>query len=277
MASVISDPNGRKRIQFVASDGSRRTLRLGKATVKQADTVRTHAEHIVTAKLTRTPVPQETALWLADLDDVMMDKLAAVGLVPPRASKALGAFLDAYIAERVDVKPATAIVYGHTRRCLIGHFGADKAMRDITLGDADAWRLSLIAQDLADNTVRRRCGIAKQFFHAAVRRKLIPTNPFSDLKAAVQANKAREFFITRDMATKVLDACPNAEWRLLFALSRYGGLRCPSEHLALMWEDVDWERGRITVHSPKNGASSGRGIADHADLPGIAAIPAGGV
>ena len=40
----------------------------------------------------------------------------------------------------------------------------------------------------------------------------------------------------------MLDACPDAQWRLLFALSRFGGLRCPSEHLGLRWQDVDWER-----------------------------------
>ncbi len=34
-------------------------------------------------------------------------------------------------------------------------------------------------------------------------------------------------------------------------MSRYGGLRCPSEHLSLTWGDVDWERDRITVRSPK--------------------------
>jgi len=28
-------------------------------------------------------------------------------------------------------------------------------------------------------------------------------------------------------------------------------LRCPSEHLGLRWGDVDWEKNRITVHSPK--------------------------
>ena len=49
----------------------------------------------------------------------------------------------------------------------------------------------------------------------------------------------------------MLDACPDAQWRLLFALSRFGGLRCPSEHLGLGLGDIDWERGRITVHSPK--------------------------
>ena len=49
----------------------------------------------------------------------------------------------------------------------------------------------------------------------------------------------------------MLEACPDAEWRLLFALSRFGGLRCPSEHLALRRGDVDWEGNRITVRSPK--------------------------
>jgi hypothetical protein len=37
----------------------------------------------------------------------------------------------------------------------------------------------------------------------------------------------------------------------LFALSRYAGLRCPSEHLALRWADIDWERNRMHVRSPK--------------------------
>ena len=35
------------------------------------------------------------------------------------------------------------------------------------------------------------------------------------------------------------------------ALSRYGGLRCPSEVLSLCWQDVDWEADRIIVQSPK--------------------------
>jgi len=61
------------------------------------------------------------------------------------------------------------------------------------------------------------------------------------------------------VAQKVLDACPDAEWRLLFALARYGGLRCPSEHLALRWSDVDWERGRMVVRSSKTEHHEGKG------------------
>src|SRR5581483_8650202 len=86
-------------------------------------------------------------------------------------------------------------------------------------------------------------------------------NPFADPDAKVpsQVNPAKQFFVTAEMAQRVLDTCPDAEWRLLFALSRYGGLRCPSEHLALTWQDVDWERGRFLVHSPKTEHHEGKG------------------
>jgi integrase len=39
---------------------------------------------------------------------------------------------------------------------------------------------------------------------------------------------------------------------LLLALARYGGLRCPSETLTLEWDDLDWDRQRMRVRSPKS-------------------------
>jgi hypothetical protein len=48
-------------------------------------------------------------------------------------------------------------------------------------------------------------------------------------------NKTRQRVISLEDAGKVLAACPDTQWRLLFALSRFGGRRCPSEHLALKW------------------------------------------
>ena len=91
----------------------------------------------------------------------------------------------------------------------------------------------------------------KAVFWAAQRRKLLTDNPFADLVSAVRGNPSRLYFVTRDEAGKVLDACPDAEWRLLFALARFGGVRTPSESLALKWGDVDWENNRIRVPSPK--------------------------
>lgn len=252
MASVTRETNGRRTIQFVGADKKRRSIRLGKVSQRTADAVKIRVESLNSAKIAGIPPDDDTTRWVASLDGAMLDKLAAVGLIATRDSSTLKAFLDAYVDGRFDVKGSTSTVYGHTRRNLVEYFGADKPLRDITPGDADNWRIWLAqSEGLADNTVRRRSGIAKQFFKAAVRRKLIAENPFADLVAAVRRNEKRYHFISRDDAQKVIDACPDAQWRLLFALSRYAGLRCPSEHLALRWEDVDFVSGRMTVHSPK--------------------------
>ena len=127
----------------------------------------------------------------------------------------------------------------------------------MTPGDADEYQ-AFLASKLADGTARRYCGRARQFFRAALRKRLIQENPFADLQGLnVRSNKAREFFVTRDVTRAVLavmvdaDESPLVAWQLIFALSRYGALRCPSEHTQLVWDDVDWEHDRFTVHSPK--------------------------
>lgn len=158
------------------------------------------------------------------------------------------------------------------RRNLVDYFGADRLLDAITLAEADDWRRWLGTakngdnskaggQGLSDNTVRHRCGVARQFFRDAVRRKLIDESPFAEMRGVVVcSNRSRDYFITWHEALEVLKACPDAQCRLLFALSRYGGLRCPSEHLALTWGDIDWQRGRITVRSSKTEHHEGKGI-----------------
>ncbi len=148
-------------------------------------------------------------------------------------------------------KPGTIRHLRQTENDLVEFFGTEKHLRDITPGDADEFRLHLMGRRLGENTIRRRCGRAKQFFRAALRRGLIANNPFADIATTVQANPSRYYFITREEALKVLDACPDAEWRLIFALARFGGLRTPSETLLLRWRDIDWDRGRFRVRSPK--------------------------
>lgn len=71
------------------------------------------------------------------------------------------------------------------------------------------------------------------------------------MKTAVTGNKAREYFLSRQDAEKLLEACPNIEWKLIFALARFGGLRTPSETLLLRWEDINWSENKMLVRSPK--------------------------
>ena len=85
-----------------------------------------------------------------------------------------------------------------------------------------------------------------------------------DVKAASQVNKKREYYVTREEIEKIIAACPDAEWRLIVALARYGGLRTPSETFALTWHGVDWERGRIRIESPKTACHEGK---DSREIP----------
>jgi len=71
------------------------------------------------------------------------------------------------------------------------------------------------------------------------------------VKGATEQNDNRWRFVDRETIVKVLDACPDVEWRLIVALARFGGVRTPSETLGLRWADIDWEQGRFTVTSPK--------------------------
>lgn len=215
MASIGKEAGGRKRILFVAPDGKRRTVRLGKTSIKQAEAFKIKLEALVAASFSRSMDP-ETARWVGELPDGMHGKLAAVGLVTPREPKPepeppvaaeprLCDFVDDYVRSRIDVKPNTRLSYGQGRKHLLAFFGPDKLLSEITPGDADAWRLYLLKRGLSEHTCRRMAGLASQFFRAAVRRRLISSNPFDDLKKSVKGNAAKFYFVTRQQAQRVLD------------------------------------------------------------------------
>lgn len=261
MSSITIESNGRRKIQFQLGDGKRRSYRLGKVTQREAESIQTHIDELVNSQLLSRSTRLETVAWVNRLSDPMHKRLSACGLTKPRAvdqQTNLGPFIDRYIEGRADIKPRTKINCDQAKKALIAFFGTDRSMTSITPGDADAFRQFLLKRGLAENTARRICGRARQYFRAAIRLELMTRNPFDGIKCAVGANLANRRFVTRADAQKVLDACPDNSWRLIFALSRFGGLRCPSEHLALKWEDIDWANDRMTIHSPKTEHHEGK-------------------
>ncbi len=258
MASISKSGNGLRTIQFVGGDGKRRSIRLGKVTQRQAEAVKYRVESLNAAMISKCPLDGDTAAWVAGIGDDLADKLAAVGLIPRRASSQLGEFLSSYITGRSDIKPRTRINLEACKARLVEFFGESKALNDISQGDADDWVIWLKGQ-YASGTTGRTIKRAKQFFKAAVRSRLIPSSPFADVKGSAVTDQTRRFFVTQDVTAKVLDACPDAEWRLIVALARYAGIRIPSELLLLEWSDVLWDQGKFRVRSPKTEHHEGKG------------------
>ena len=260
MASISKEKNGRRRILFMAPDGRRPTIRLGKVSQRAAESVKHHVERLIEARNLNRPMEPALAQWVADLEPWLAKRLAAVGLIPNPEAKptaTLGPFVESYIARRKDVSHHTVRAWRQTAKRLIAHFGADKPLAEITRGDAASWRLSLVAENMAEASVRKHCGFAKHFFARAVDHELIAVNPFDKLVSASVGNPTRQYFVTREAIAQVIEAAPDAQWRLIIALSRYGGLRCPSEHWALTWADVNWADNRMTVRSPKTARHAG--------------------
>ena len=114
---------------------------------------------------------------------------------------------------------------------------------------------------LGENTARRMTGFARQFINDAVEAELLTKNPFKvkELKVTVRGDAQGFQFISMEDTGKIIGACPDSQWRLIVALSRFGGLRTPSETLALRWSDVDWQANTIRVTSPKTAHHAGHG------------------
>jgi len=237
---------------------------LGGYSKRMAETVKDHVEHLLAAKGAGVAVDVHSAKWLATIGSDLRLKLVQADLIERSAvdngPTRLGEFIVDYLKHRADVKPGTQATYRQGQTSLIEFFGADRRLDSITAGDAERWRVWQATEgnqrdkerdDLADNTVRRRTGIVRQFFAHAVKRKLIPDNPFAGLPAAVHGNVKRQRFVTRDEITKALAATTCPQLRAVIALSRFAGLRVPSEIVALKWNDIDLEAGQMTIYSPK--------------------------
>lgn len=105
---------------------------------------------------------------------------------------------------------------------------------------------------MAQATANKHAKRVKKLFAEAVRDRLLRVSPADDQKIGGEVNRARDAYVTRQMAAAVLGQC-DQEWALIFGLCRFVGFRCPTEVLALRWQDVDWESSKLRVDSVKTG------------------------
>jgi integrase len=220
-------------------------------------------------------MPRQTALWLVDVGDTLNRKLVKAGLIDPvqdvepepePEQKTLAQFLDEHVEHGRTSKgkpaaPSTLVKWRPTVAYLKEQFSG-KLLRDITAEDAHQFRVWLdkrrIKQKTAgrkgkpmtENAKRRHIATCKMFFNAAKRRGLVESNPFEAQVSGTQPNRKRDYFVTPDQAAKLLNAAPDAQWRLLIALWRLAGLR-KMEVFKLTWGDVLRDEGKLRVHSSK--------------------------
>jgi integrase len=259
MASISTDPNGNITIQFIGADNRRRSIRPGKLNKKAANELKLKIEALNTLVIAKLPMDADTARWVASIGDDLAAKLAAVGLMPERQSETLGGFLNAYLARRsAGAKPNTVDNIRRVVNDLLAVHPATLGLRHFTSDHADKLHRWYTDKNLKPATIHRQLKFAKQFFADAVKRKLIHENPFALVKIPPGTPSAdRQRYIESADVERLIEAAHPA-LRIVLALARFAGLRCPDEVLLLKWEHVNLAVGRMTVTSPKTECHPGK-------------------
>jgi integrase len=283
MASVNRDSKG-WRILFVDPNGQRKQIRPGKGTNRAtAELIGRHIEQLVNWVASKGILSRQTAEWLGDIGDKMHAKLVKAGLVEKRTTVEtakpvfqLGAFLEEFRSDGLTktgekASELTVVKWRATIDSLVRFFGTDRDISTITHEDAHQFRKNLDerrikktkanpkGEPLAENSKRKHMDCAKVFFNGAKRRGLISVNPFEHQVSSTRPNRERDYFLKRSDAEKIIDACPDAEWRLLFSLWRFAGLR-KMEVFHLTWGDVLWNQGKMRVQISKTKHHEGKDV-----------------
>ena len=226
-------------------------IRLGDIGKKAAESICVHVTRLADLNAAGLPIDAESTSWLGRIGQELANKLAAADLIPERQSATLAKFVDDYLATRTDMRPNSLRIYRSARDSLVDYFGETCNLRDINAGQSVEWRQSMVNAGLAEATISKRVKNARMFFKIALKKGIVNVNPFTDVKAGGERNPSRIQFIERSTIETVLASTADPEWQLIIALSRFGGVRCPSETLNLKWTDINWEANRFIVPSSK--------------------------
>lgn len=254
MASIIKRKGGVKALQWYDGNKRRKTIGLGKMSMKQADQVATHIERLESAKAAGTTVERDTARWVGGIADTLHTKIAKHGLVQAREAATSPTIDELYEAFKKAIPGRSPRTYRNWRQSfdrLVGYFGTARTARSITETQADDWYATMVDK-YADSTYRKHVANIKTVWNWGLKREMVDGNPFSHIASSSVAGKTKHF-VERSTIDAVIAHCPDAEWRLIFALGRYAGMR-PCEFAALRIQDVNWEKPpTIALDSPKTG------------------------
>ncbi len=262
MASIGTEKNGNRRVMVEMPDTKRYTIRLGKVSLKDARAVCNHIERLANSVRANTPAPSDTIEWLSGIGDVLRSRMAKAGLCTPPAERvvvpagedhphSVRAVFKAYFDRRTDLKKGSKTAMRQAQNKIVAHFTPGRIFNTIAFIDAKDFRQSITSK-YAEATVAKTIKVARQVWADAAERGIAKENVFQKVRTGSMENKSRLRFIRRDVIDRVIEAAPDTQWKLIIALCRYGGLRCPSEHLMLRWDEINWEEKKMLVHAPKN-------------------------
>nr|WP_256330973.1 site-specific integrase [Pelistega sp. MC2] len=162
--------------------------------------------------------------------------------------------------KKLKIKASTAASYQKLINKITDNFG-DILLIDFVPEQLEEWFDTL---DVKNKTFKSYISLIRTALNDAVRKKIIPINPFLDFEYKRTESPLDDDHIepfTVDEQKKLIDACNNEMERNQLITFLWTGLRT-SELIALTWKDIDFHKGYIRVNKAITKASKGK-----AELP----------
>jgi len=268
MATLSRKDRGAWLIQFFDQNKKRRPIHLGKKyNEKTARELKEIVEKIIYHRDNSLVPDKKTQTWIQEASPEIRDKLAAVGLIEKPPTHTVKELWDTFIEKKTDVKDTTMTTYTAAKDRFFLFFEGKELIADLTPARMRLWKEYLRTQapcegakvpGLAESTVAGTIAKAKAVFNWSVQAGWLVTSPLDGVGRGSFVNEDKDRFITMDEYARLLDACPCSDWRVIIALARIGGLRCPSEVLRLKWSDINWNLDQFDVTSPKTERYKGK-------------------
>ena len=183
-------------------------------------------ETLVYYRKNGTHVPDKAVTnWLTAAPAELQEKLAKVGLINVTKSKTCQELWDAFMKhKKPSVKPKTMKLYQWHRDKFFERFSHSELIENVTAERCLDWKAGLLTQQAVAGVAGIMKG-AKAVFDWAVELDWIRKNPMKKISIGSFVNRENDRVISMEEYAKLLDACPNQEWRTIIALARIGGLR----------------------------------------------------
>ncbi len=169
----------------------------------------------------------------------------------------LGEFMENYFeARKHELAPGTIELHRQTAKYLLGFFGPQCRLDSIqrvncrgfktALADGKLMHVNRRKKSLQASSVNLNVRNARTIFGRALDDDLIVLNPFDRIAGSPPPPKDWHY-VGQDEFGKLFEASLPT-WRIMLALARLAGLR-RDETINLRWENIDWERSRLTIIS----------------------------
>ena len=179
------------------------------------------------------------------LNQRLTERDAGIAVKP--AQQTLNEYLDRWLetAVKPKVRPKTwmgyrSLLHNHIRPAL----GARPLAKIKPLEVQQAFH-DMIDRGLSARTIEYTRMVLRQAFKQAIQWRLLTFNPCDGVQ--IPRRQRREMqALSPEQARRFLVVARGTRYGMLFELAITTGLR-PSEYLALKWEDIDFERGTLSV------------------------------